>query len=60
VGVEAGVGTQQIGPVAPARRARLIVSATKLAAPRPVLATPSRRRELSTSPVPATVASSGW
>jgi len=58
--VEARVGAQRDRPLAPARRARLIVSATKLAAPRPELATPSRSRECSTSPLPATVASSGW
>ena len=46
-------------PLAPPQRTRLTVSRRKWAAPRAVLARPSRRRAISTSPVPAATASSG-
>lgn len=46
-------------PVAPAERTRPIVSRRKWPALRPALALPSRRRAISTSPVPAAMASSG-
>jgi hypothetical protein len=46
-------------PVAPAARTRPIVSRRKCPAPRAVLARPSRRRAIRTSPVPAATARSG-
>jgi hypothetical protein len=51
---------KMIGPVAPARRTRPIVSSTNRGAPRAVLALPVRWRAWRTSPVCARVASSGW
>ena len=45
--------------MAPAQRTRPTVSRRKWAAPRAVLARPSRSRDISTSPVLAAVASSG-
>jgi hypothetical protein len=49
-----------IGPVAPARRTRRIVSRTNRCAPRLLLADPLRIRACRISPVSARVASSGW
>ena len=45
--------------MAPAARTRLKISVRKLAAPRPEWALPPRRRECTTSPVPAMAATSG-
>ena len=59
VGVEATVGPCRSCPLAPPWRTRLTVSRRKWAAPRAVLARPSRSRAISTSPVPAATVSSG-
>ena len=59
MGVEAAVGAHRELSCGSGRRTRLIVSRRKWAAPRAVLARPSRSRAISTSPVPAAMASSG-
>ena len=57
--VEAAVGPHRELPLGPAWRTRPTVSRRKWAAPRAVLARPSRSRDISTSPVPAAMANSG-
>ena len=59
VGVEAAVGPHGELPAGPAVAHRPTVSRRKWAPPRAVLARPSRRRDISTSPVPAAMAGSG-
>ena len=59
VGVEAAVGPHRELSPGPAVAHPPTVSRRKWAAPRAVLARPSRSRDISTSPVPAAMASSG-
>ena len=59
VGIEAAVGPHRELSPGPSRRTRPTVSRRKWAAPRAVLARPSRSRDIGTSPVPAAMASSG-
>ena len=58
MGIEAAVGPHRELSCSP-QRTRPTVSRRKWAAPRTVLARPSRSRDISTSPVPAAMASSG-
>ena len=57
--VEAAVGPHRELAPGPGVAHRPTVSRRKWAAPRAVLARPSRSRAISTSPVPAAMASSG-
>ena len=59
VGIEATVGPHRELSPGSAVANRPTVSLRKWAAPRAVLALPSRNRDISTSPVPAAMASSG-
>ena len=59
VGIEAAVGPHRELSPGPGVAHRPTVSRRKWAAPRAVLARPSRSRDISTSPVPAATASSG-
>ena len=59
VGIEAAVGPHRELSPGPAV-ANPTHRFTQDAAPRAVLARPSRSRDISTSPVPAATASSGW
>ena len=59
VGIEAGVGTHGELPAGPAVANPAHRFTQEWAAPRAVLARPSRSRAISTSPVPAATASSG-
>ena len=60
MGVEALSARTVSCPLAPPWRTRPTVSRRKWAAPRAVLARPFRSLAISTSPVPAATASSGW
>ena len=59
VGVQAAVGAHRELAAGPTVAHPPTVSRRKWAAPRAVLARPSRSRDISTSPVPAAMASSG-
>ena len=59
MGIEAAVGPHRELSPGPAVADPPTVSRRKWAAPRAVLARPSRSRDISTSPVPAAIASSG-